>query len=158
MYDRLNTVKQQLPRIFLTLLGLLLMAWGLGIPLLGLIGETADATVTHARRQGGERDEALPNRYNYVVSYRFTLANEETVEGFTHVVGSPFSLPAGYGGKEFKVRYLAAFPALNTPAQQASLNLEHVIVAAVGYLLAFGLWRKKAKRKKKNRVQDTSAN
>lgn len=134
-------MKQQLSRILLRLLGLILMAWGIAMPLLGLVGETADATVTHVRRQGGERNEALPNRYTYIIDYQFSLPPRQQINGFSYVLGSSYGIPSSQGGKQVKVRYMPLFPHLNTLEKQANPNLEHLIVLGVGYLLAFGLWR-----------------
>lgn len=144
-------MKQHLPRILLTLLGLILMTWGIAIPMLGLVGETTDATVTHVRRQGGERNEALPDRYTHVISYRFSLPTRQKIDGFSYVLGSSYGIPSSQGGKQVKVRYLPLFPYLNTLEKQARPNLEHLIVLGVGYLLAFGLWRKKRSGKGRKR-------
>lgn len=144
-------MKQQLPRILLTLLGLILMAWGVITPLVGLLGETTDARVVHVRRQLGERNEAIPNRYTHVISYRFTLPNRQSVEGFSYVLGTSFSIPTLHAPGLVKVRYLPLLPHLNTLERQATPNLEHLIVAGVGYLLAFGLWRKKSSGKGRKR-------
>ncbi|PLX61796.1 hypothetical protein [Sedimenticola selenatireducens] len=71
------------------------------------------------------------------------------------MLGTSFSIPTLHAPGLVKVRYLPLFPHLNTLERQATPNLEHLIVAGVGYLLAFGLWRKKSSgkgRKRKARV------
>jgi hypothetical protein len=49
-------------RILLSLLGVILLLYNTGAPLLGLIGEQDTAIVTSIRRQGGERNEAVRGR------------------------------------------------------------------------------------------------
>ncbi len=49
-------------RIFLTLLGSVLLLWGVGMPLVTGFGTEAAGTITHVRRQLGDRGEAIPNR------------------------------------------------------------------------------------------------
>ncbi|MCW8944215.1 MAG: hypothetical protein OQL27_05520 [Sedimenticola sp.] len=145
-------MRQHIPRILLTLLGLVLMAWGVVTPMVGLFGETTDARVLSVRRQLGERNEALPNRYTHVISYRFTLPNQQSIEGFSYVLGTSFSVATNHALGLVKVRYLPLIPQINTLEKQAYPNLEHLIVIAVGYLLAFGLWRKKKPKKGRRRV------
>ncbi|MCW8883183.1 MAG: hypothetical protein OQK92_12750 [Sedimenticola sp.] len=145
-------MRQHLPRILLTLLGLVLMAWGIVTPMVGLFGETTDALITHVRRQGGERNEVIPDRYTHVISYRFTLPDKQTVEGFSYVLGPSFSIMTPHAPGLIKVRYLPLIPQMNTLEYQAYPNLGHLIVLAVGYLLAFGLWREKKTKKARRRV------
>lgn len=54
---------------------------------LDFFGEPATAVVTHIRREGGERTDAVLGRYTYDISYTFTLPNGSKVEGFTKKVG-----------------------------------------------------------------------
>ena len=144
--DVLIQIKRILPRVLLTLLGLTLMAWSVVTPLAGLLGETTDARVTDVRRQLGERNETIPDQYTHVISYRFTLPDRQTVDGFAYVLGSSFSIPSRYGSGLVKVRYLPIFPQINTLEGHAKPNLGHLIVLGVGYLLAFGLWRKRRRK------------
>lgn len=125
------------------------MAWGIVTPMVGLFGETTDALVTHVRRQLGERNETIPDRYTHVISYRFTLPDKEPVEGFSYVLGTSFSITTPHAPGLVKVRYLPVFPQVNTLEYQAYPNLGHLIVLAVGYLLAFGLWREKTPKKRR---------
>ncbi|MCW8890804.1 MAG: hypothetical protein OQL20_09125 [Sedimenticola sp.] len=145
-------MKQHIPRILLTLLGLVLMTWGTVTPMVGLFGETTDAKVLSVRRQLGERNEALPDRYTHVISYRFTLPNRQSIEGFSYVLGTSFSVATNHAPGLVKVRYLPLIPQINTLEKQAYPNLEHLIVLAVGYLLAFGLWRKKKPKQGRRRA------
>ncbi len=128
------------------------MAWGIVTPMVGLFGETTDAKVLSVRRQLGERNEALPDRYTHVISYRITLPNQQSIEGFSYVLGTSFSVATNHAPGLVKVRYLPLIPQINTLEKQAYPNLEHLIVLAVGYLLAFGLWRKKKHTKGRKRV------
>lgn len=145
-------------RLLLGLLGAVLMAWGIGVPLLGLFGSEAPATVTHVRRLLAERNEALRNRFDYSVSYRFTLPDGRTVEGTTNMVGDYANAPGLRAAQPFRVRYAPFWPRLNTPSIQARPNLEHLIVTGVGWMLAFGLWRGGRKRKGGGKPRKGKAN
>ena len=70
------------------LIAVLMIALGLLRISLGFIGEKDTAVITGIRRQGGERGEAVPNRYTYVVSYTFTLPGGEKIDGFTYNIGN----------------------------------------------------------------------
>ncbi len=131
----------------LRILGAVLMLWGLSIPMLGLWGAQTDATVTQIRRQGGERGEAIPNRYTFIVSYRFVTADGQMIENSTQMIGDFANVPALQTAQPLKVRYLAQWPRFNSLTLQARLNIEHLIVAAVGWLLMIGIWRGKAKHR-----------
>lgn len=131
----------------LRLLGTVLMLWAFCIPMLGLWGAQTDATVTQIRRQGGERGEAIPNRYTFIVSYRFVTKDGETIENSTQMVGDFANIPALQTAQPLKVRYLAQWPRFNSLSLQTRPNIEHLVVAAVGWLLMFGLWRSKAKHR-----------
>ena len=69
------TISKVLTRIFITLLGIGFLAWGISTILLGLIGESETAVITNIRREQGERNEVIRVRYTYNISYTFTLPN-----------------------------------------------------------------------------------
>ena len=134
-------------RILLTPLGLVLLAWGLVVPMLGLFGAEATATVTATRRLNYERNEPLRNRFNYTINYEFAVPDGRTFEGTTMMLGDFSKVPALLKAQPFRVRYAPFWPVISAPAIQARPNIEHPIVAGVGWLLAFGLWRRKPLRR-----------
>jgi hypothetical protein len=129
-------------QLFLRGLGAALLAWALLTPLLGLFGSETEATVTHVRRQGGERGEALPNRYTFIVSYRFAMPDGRVVESTTQMIGDYANIPALHAARPLLVRYVPIWPSINSLSIQAQPNLEHLLVAVVGWILLFGLWRR----------------
>lgn len=122
------------------LLGLLMVVWGLGTPTVALFGAEAEGHVTHIRRQGGERGEAVPNRYTYVIAYRFRLPDGTMAEGSTQRVGDAFSPRLPKGGRAVEVRYLPGLPHLSTFGWRWESAIENLIVAAVGGLLIVLPW------------------
>ena len=72
--------KGLLPRILITLLGFGLIFMGMSQAILGFAGKSALAVITDIRREGGERAEAVSNRYTYNISYPFTLPGGKEVK------------------------------------------------------------------------------
>ena len=60
-------MKKVVPKVFLIFIGIGLSLYGMMMPLLSVVGEKTQGTITVVRREGGERDEAIPNRYSYSV-------------------------------------------------------------------------------------------
>jgi hypothetical protein len=75
----------------LSALGILLMAWGIGAPLVALTGAEAQGRITHVRRQLGDRNEAIPNRYAFAITYEFRLPDGALRTGTTQRIGDFFS-------------------------------------------------------------------
>lgn len=132
-------------------LGAALLAWAACMPLLGMFGAETDATVTQVRRLWGERDEALPNRYTYSVSYQFTLSDGRVVDASTQMIGDFGNIQGLNAAQPLRVRYLPFWPALNSPSTLARPKLEHLLIAVVGWMLLVGFWRGKRRRRNANR-------
>ncbi|HPQ23782.1 MAG: hypothetical protein KDI22_08150 [Gammaproteobacteria bacterium] len=131
------------PRILLTPLGLLLMAWGTVTPVLGLFGTETTGRVTDTRRLNYERNEPLRNRFNYSINYRFSTRDGRVVDGTTNMLGSFSKVPALRQDHALQIRYFPIWPVINSPSIQARPNIEHLVVLIGGWFLAFGLWRRK---------------
>ena len=119
-------------RVFLALLGSVLLLWGVGMPLVQWFGAEAPGTITQVRRQLGDRGEAIPNRYTYTIAYEFRLPNGQTEQGHTQRVGDYFSPRDMAVGKVVRVRYVPALPWVSSISSHWKASLEHGIVAAVG--------------------------
>ncbi len=117
-------------RAFLLLLGLVLAGYAVLAPALRLWGTRTLGTVTEVRRQGGERNTAERNRYDYGVGYHFTLPDGRRIEGSATVVGN--AVGAGVAIGPAPVRYLAAWPRVNLLEAQARFSAGHAILLAVG--------------------------
>lgn len=122
-------------RVFLGALGLLLLTWGLGMPLVACLGAEAPGTITHVRRQLGDRGEAIPNRYSYAISYEFLLPDGRLAQGSTYRVGDYFSPGTLAKGSAVRVRYLPGFPLISEVQWHWAAVVEYGIVAAVGGVL-----------------------
>lgn len=140
-------------RVFLGVLGLLLLAWGLGMPLVAWRGAEAPGTITHVRRQLGDRGEAIPNRYFYTISYEFRLPDGSLAQGHTSRVGDYFSPRYLTQGSSVQVRYVPGFPFISEAQWHWAAVVEHAIVALVGAVLLRlalqrGTPRKQSRRKR----------
>lgn len=145
-------------RLFLGALGLLLLAWGLGMPMVAWLGAEAPGTITHVRRQLGDRGEAIPNRYSYAISYEFRLPDGRIAQGSTYRVGDYFSPGKLAKGSAVQVRYLPGLPVISEVQWHWAAAVEHGIVAAVGGVLLHlaargGADRNKRRRKKPGSVR-----
>jgi hypothetical protein len=98
-------------RVFLLLLGAVLVLWGAGLPMVLWLGAEAPGTVTQVRRQLGDRGEAIPNRYTYTIAYEFRLPNGQMAQGHTQRVGD-FFCPTRHGGGQASARALSAWRTL----------------------------------------------
>ena len=122
-------------RLFLTLLGAVLLLWGVGMPLVAWLGPEAPGTITHVRRQLGDRGEAIPNRYSYAIAYEFRLPDGSTVQGNTYRIGDYFSPRNMAVGRAVRVRYLPGLPWVSDIQTHWTASWEHFIVAVVGAVL-----------------------
>lgn len=123
-------------RIFITLLGIALMVYGVGMVMLGIVGARATAVITSVRRQGGERDEAVPGRYTYSIGYRFALPDGRSIDGSTTKIGSSVYVKAT-GGSTAPVRYFKSFPYFNALESHTTPGIGQPIVAIAGGFIVF---------------------
>ena len=121
------------PKIFLLIIGIGLSLYGMMMPLLSVLGERTPGMITVVRREGGERDEAIPNRYSYSVGYEFLLDDGTVISGNTKVIGNAYN--AGISRGQTSIRYLKIFPYLNALESDTTLSVEHVILIAVGVFI-----------------------
>jgi len=132
----------------MVLMGLLLAGYAVFAPLLKVIGTRTIGVITEVRRQGGERDETIRNRYNYGVGFYFTLPDGRKIEGGATVVGSAFS--AGIPKGPVAVRYLPACPRIHLLERFTRFSLNHVVLCGVGALImALALKRPKIKKRRR---------
>ena len=123
-------------RILITLLGIALIIYGVGMAMLGFVGTRAVAVITSIRRQGGERDEAVPGRYTYSIGYRFALPDGRIVDGSTTRIGDSVYVKAT-GTSTAPVRYFAFFPYFNALESHTAPGIGQLIVAAAGVFIVF---------------------
>lgn len=123
-------MKKIVPKILLIIIGIALSLYGMMMPLLSVVGERTQGTITVVRREGGERDEAIPNRYSYSVGYEFLLDDGTVISGNTKVIGNAYN--AGISKGQTFIRYLKIFPYINALESDTDLSIVHVILLAVG--------------------------
>lgn len=127
---------KKLGSIFVIFIAVMLILFGLIQVSLGLIGEKDTAIITNIRRQGGERNEAVPNRYTYSVSYTFTLPDGKKIDGFTYKIGNAVYVKVSSSNiSTTPVRYLKAFPRINTLESDAGLKAGNLILIGTGILI-----------------------
>ena len=139
-------------RALVLCIGVMMLLWGAYMPLVAVCGSQAEGQITHVRRQGGERREAVPNRYTYMISYEFRLPNGERVTGHTQRVGDYFSPKQVSIGRRVDVRYFSFLPSLAVMDRNWGSLIENMVVACVGAVLVFLLGFQKRKRRSSKQV------
>jgi len=124
-------------KIMIFIIGMLLVVWG-GIHFaLGLAGDTAVALDVKMRRFGGERDEAIANRYSYSISYDFITRNGHRVSGHSESVGNAFTADA-----PSRICYFTAAPYINAPAEKCGFCGHSITLSGTGLLIMWPAgWR-----------------
>ncbi|MDD2481742.1 MAG: hypothetical protein PHC44_03450 [Lutispora sp.] len=145
---RFNVNKKFGP-VFVTIIAIMLILYGLIHISLGIVGEKDTAIITNIRRQGGERNESVPNRYTYVVSYSFTLPNGKKVDGFTYKIGSAVYVKISDSNISMApVKYLNALPQMNALESETGFKMGNIIIIGTGIVI-IKLIKPKSKSKKR---------
>jgi hypothetical protein len=133
-------------RVVITLLGAGFILQAVVSLALGAVGERGTAVVTHIRRELGERNETTPNRYTYILAYTFKTPDGRTVTDSTRRIGGPLYLKST-GRQAVPVRYLKAFPLVNTLEEDARPSWGKAASLAAGAFLIFAANRPRRKVK-----------
>ena len=134
-------------KIFLATMGLMFVVYGLMVPFLNIAGTPASGNIVSVRREGGERDEVVPNRYTWSVTYEFTDSSGKARSGNTKVVGSSYN--SGVSKGPVTVLYFKYIPFLNAMDGSGFFPLERIIILSVGILFIVLLFRNKVMRHQK---------
>lgn len=127
--------------IFITLLGIALILWGIGTFTLGIVGERGMAAITSVRRQGGERADGRSGRYTYAISYTFNLPDGTSIDGFTTKIGDSVYLKVTEPKYTRPVRYLKSIPRLNALEEDTNPNLGQLVLVVAGGFLVYAMNR-----------------
>jgi hypothetical protein len=128
-------IVERAARVFLSALGILLLIWGIGVPLVALTGAEAEGRITYIRRQLGDRNEVIPNRYAFAITYEFRLPDGALRTGTTQRVGDFFS-PGRLGvGSPVTIRYAPFAPGLSVMDWGLGSLIENILAAAIGAVL-----------------------
>lgn len=133
-------------RVIITLLGAGFILQPVVSLALGQVGERGTAVVTHIRRELGERNETTPNKFTYILAYTFKTPDGRTVTDSTRRIGGPVYLKAT-GRQTVPVRYLKAFPTMNTLEEDARLSWDKAASLAAGAFLVIAANRPRRKVK-----------
>ena len=130
-----KSLKKSAP-LFIVFIAVIFIVSGFIRIFLGFTGEEDTAVITYIRRQGGERKEATPNRYTYSISYTFTLPDGQKIDGFTYKIGyAVYVKVCNTNMSTVPVRYLKAFPSINTLEREAGLKAGNLILVCAGIIL-----------------------
>ena len=129
-------------RILISAVGAALILWSAGAMALGIGGTRTTAVITDIRRQGGERNEAVPNRYAYSTGYTFTLPDGRAVDGSATRIGGAVYLKAD-GTSMLPVRYWKLLPAVSAPEEDTAPSVGKLVQAAAGVFLIRVMWGEK---------------
>jgi hypothetical protein len=143
----LGVVVGLIGRIGVAALGLILLLWGIGVPLVALTGAEVEGRITHVRRQLGERNEVIPNRYAFAITYEFRLPDGTLRTGTSQRIGDFFS-PGRLGvGSPVSIRYASFAPGLSVMDWRLGSLIENILAAAVGAALLWLQFKKGDRRR-----------
>ncbi|MDD3705391.1 MAG: hypothetical protein PHC45_04935 [Clostridiaceae bacterium] len=143
---RINANKKFGPTL-VVFVAVIFIIYGLIHVTLGIIGEKDTAIITNIRRQGGERNEAIPNKYTYSISYSFTLPDGKEIDGFTYKIGSATYIKVSNSDVSIvPVRYFKAFPHINALESDSGFRLGNFIIIGAGIVLITLIRPKKCKK------------
>lgn len=121
---------------FVIFIAIMFILFGLARIWLGFIGEKDMALITNIRRQGGERNDTIPNRYTYSISYSFTLPDGAKIHGSTYKIGnSVYVKVSGSNISMTPVRYVKALPHINALDSETGLNMGNIIIIGAGIIV-----------------------
>lgn len=140
-------VNKKFGSAFVIFISIMFILFGLSRIILGLFGERDTAVITNIRRQGGQRNESVPNRYTYVISYSFSLPDGKIIDGFTYKIGNAVYVKAS-GTSLVPVRYLKALPGINALESDSGFKMGNIIIIGAGILM-FMFTKPKSRSKKR---------
>ncbi|MDD4511341.1 MAG: hypothetical protein PHY23_10615 [Oscillospiraceae bacterium] len=132
-------------RVVLTVLGVLLIAYGLYSTLLGVVGTEVAAQVTHVQAQGKFNDKSLTGgRGTVEVGYTFSLPDGRTLSGSsTYGTDVDYHDPDKAAAlKTISVRYLSFLPQVNKASVLTGFQADTLVFPIIGLLLIVMInWR-----------------
>ena len=131
-----TSLKKRIGPLLVILIAVMMIALGLLRISLGFAGEKDTAVITGIRRQGGERGEAIPNRYTYVVNYAFTLPDGEKINGFTYDIRDAVYIKVSDSNiRMTPIRYFKALPHINALESDSGLKAGNLILIGIGIFM-----------------------
>ncbi|MGI6498242.1 MAG: hypothetical protein ACOX0U_05400 [Oscillospiraceae bacterium] len=145
-------------RVVLTVLGALLIAYGLYSTFLGIIGTEVAAQVTNVQPQGKFNDKSLTGgRGTVEVSYTFSLPDGRTISGAsTYGTDVDYSDPSKAAALEtISVHYLSFFPQINKASVLTGFQADTLVFPAIGLLIILMINWRAARHKNLLAAQDS---
>lgn len=125
-----------MPRLLIVVVACGLIVMGISQIALRFVGESAMATITSIRREGGERSDGRSGRYTYAIGYVFTLPSGESVPGFAKEIRDGVYLKAD-GSSVRTVRYFSFLPRINALETDTGLGWGQVTLVLTGFFLLY---------------------
>lgn len=122
-------------RIFISIIGIGFILWGIGTITLGVIGEKSIGVITNVRREGGEISSGKSGRYTYIISYTFPLPGGKKVDGYSRKISD--SIFVKTPNTITKVRYLKAFPRINVLEEETNPSIGQFVFIFIGGFLIY---------------------
>ena len=127
-------------KLFIILISIASILWGVSLISLGFIGISASAQNVQTRRILGERNETIPGQYTYVIAYEFVTQNGKLVSGHTQSIGKSYSVKTPKN-----IRYLKSFPQLNAPQENTGISPFPIALLGIGTLILWATSRGNSK-------------
>ncbi len=125
-----------MPRLLIVVVACSLIIMGVSQVALRFFGESAVATITSIRREGGERSDGKSGRYTYSIGYIFTLPHGDKMVGFAKEIRDGVYLKAD-GSSTRAVRYFSLFPRINALESDTGVGLGQVTLVLTGLFLLY---------------------
>ncbi|WP_372775377.1 hypothetical protein [Mangrovibacterium sp.] len=113
----------------------LFILYGVFLSTLWVAGTPTQARVTDFRRELGERDETIRNKYTYTYAYEFTASGKQYY-GHSKKVQGPVFLKT-QGNSFVTVHYLGCCPAINCPTSDFKPWYKVLIYWGVAFILGY---------------------
>lgn len=127
-------------RILISIIGALLILYGISTVLLGITGEKSMAVITDVRREGGELPLARPGMYMYNMSYTFELPNGDVFYGYSKQISDGVYIKKP--NTVAHVKYFESFPQFNALEEDTKFSVGKLILVAAGLSLIIIVNRK----------------
>lgn len=120
-------------RIFISIIGIMLILYGIVWSMLGILGEKSSGLITDVRREMGELNTPKSGSYVYNISYSFELPDGSLVHGVVKEISDGVYIK--HPNTHVAVRYLKFFPHINTLEQAAGFDIGKVVMILLGIFL-----------------------
>lgn len=121
---------KNLMRIFISIIGALFILYGIVWSMLGILGEKSTGLITDVRREMGELNNPKSGSYAYNISYSFALPDGNVVNGTAKEISDGVYIK--HPNRNVIVRYLKAFPQINTLEQDAGFDVGKIAMILLG--------------------------